>query len=125
MTVPSQVMLTNKEELNFTGERWKGDGFYGYADGLHTISFHFSAFVGRIYIDATLEENPAESDWFPIDLTINTKYIEASSATTDTRGVTIEGNFVYLRARVDRSHLTDTTYVKSTHGSLDKVILLI
>lgn len=121
----SQVILTNKEELNFTGESFKGDGFYGYADGLHTISFHMTGFVGRIFCDATLSENPAEGDWFPIDLTINTKYIEASTATTDTVGVTVNGNFVYLRARVDRSHLTSTTYDKAQHGSLDKVILLI
>ena len=121
----SQVILTNKEELNFTGEQFKGDGFYGYADGLHTISFHMFGFVGRIFCDATLSENPADSDWFPIDLTINTKYIEASTATTDTVGVTVHGNFVYLRARVDRSHLTATVYNKAQHGSVDKVILLI
>lgn len=121
----SQVILTNKEQLSFTGEAYKGDGFYGYADGLHTLSFHFSNFVGRIYIDATLEENPGANDWFPIDLTINTKYIESATATTDTIGVTIHGNFVYLRARIDRSYLTATQYVKSQHGSLDKVILLI
>lgn len=121
----SQVILTNKQELNFTGEKFKGDGFYGYADGLHTISFHMSGFVGRIYVDATLEETPGSGDWFPIDLTINTKYIEASSATTDTVGVTVHGNFVYLRARVDRSHLAAGTYNKTNHGSVDKVILLI
>lgn len=121
----SQIILTNKEELSFTGEKFKGDGFYGYADGLHTLSFHFSNFVGRLFVDATLQENPEAGDWFPIDLTINTKYIEASTASTDTVGVTVTGNFVYLRARVDRSHLTSTTYDKAQHGSLDKVILLI
>ena len=40
------IILTNKEELSFTGEKFKGDGFYGYADGLHTISS--PAFVGRL-----------------------------------------------------------------------------
>ena len=55
-----------------------------------------------------LQEKSWADDWFPIDLTINTKYIEASTATTDTVGVTVTGNFVYLRARVDRPHLTST-----------------
>ena len=49
----------------------------------------------------------------------------ASTATTDTVGVTVNGNFVYLRARVDRSHLVATVYNKAQHGSVDKVILLI
>ena len=73
----SQIILTNKEELSFTGEKFKGDGFYGYADGLHTISFHFSGFVGRLFVDAH-QENRAEIGF--ADPTINTKYIEALSA---------------------------------------------
>ena len=113
----SHVILTNKEELNFTGESFKGDGFYGYADGLHTNSSPHDWICWQNFCDATLSENPAEGDWFPIDLTINTKYIEASTATTDTVGVTVNGNFVYLRARVDRSHLTATVYNKAQHGS--------
>lgn len=121
----SQTILVNQETLSFTGDKFKGDGFYGYADGLHTLSFHFSGFLGRVFIDATLVENPTEADWFPIDLTINTKYLQFSTATTDTVGATVSGNFVYLRARVDRSHLSAASYVKATHGSVDKIILLI
>ena len=50
--VLSQVILTNKEELNFTGEEFKGDGFYGYADGSIQLVSRCPGFVGRIFCDA-------------------------------------------------------------------------
>ena len=62
----TQIVLTNKAELTYTSEKVKGDGYYGYADGLHTMSFHFKNFKGRIFCQATLVDDPAETDWFNI-----------------------------------------------------------
>jgi hypothetical protein len=120
----SQIILTNQHELSFTGDAYKGDGYYGFSDGLHTVSFHVDNFVGRIYLEATLVEQPEETDWFYIDLSPTTKYLEYSSQMTDTQGVSFTGNFVWVRAKVDRSFLTATTYNPSQHGRLDKVVLL-
>ena len=118
----SQIILTNKEELSFTGEKFKGDGFYGYADG-PTISS--SCFCRQTFLDAHYKRIPGQTIGFPLIPTINTKYIEAlKQLQTDTVGVTVTGNFVYLRARVDRPHLTSTVYNKAQHGSPDKVILI-
>ena len=45
----STIVLTNKNELTYTSDKVKGDGYYGFADGLHTMSFHVNNFTGRIY----------------------------------------------------------------------------
>lgn len=120
----SQIILTNKDELSYEGEKFKGDGYYGYADGLHTVSFHVTNFVGRLHLEATLMEEPTAGDWFAIDLSPTVSYLDYSSQTSDTQGVTFSGNFVWLRAKVDRSHLTATQYSLASHGRMDKIVLL-
>lgn len=121
----SNIILTNKMELSFTGDAAKGDGYYGYNDGLHTASFHVSNFLGRLWLEASIAENPTANDWFPIQLTATHHYIEYFSQTTETKGITFTGNFVWVRARVDRSHLTATSYNVTQHGRLEKVVLVI
>ena len=64
----SVIIMTNRNELTYTSDAVKGDGYYGFADGLHTISFHVVNFTGRIHLEATIVENPEAIDWFPIDL---------------------------------------------------------
>jgi len=121
----SIIILTNQEELTYTGEKHKGDGYYGYSDGLHTVSFHVSNFIGRIYLQATLVEVPTEDDWFDIELTLTTPYIEFSTQTTKTEGASFTGNFVWVRGKVDRAHLVASNYVSATHGRLEKIVLVI
>lgn len=118
------IILTNQPELSYTSNPVKGDGYYGYADGLQTMSFHLSNFTGRIYAQATLLEQPEESDWFPIGLDLDTDYLEFDQE-TKTVGTSFQGNFVYLRVVVDRDYLGDTEYNVSQHGILDKAVLLI
>ena len=120
----STIMLTNQNELNYTGPAIKGDGYYGFADGLHTASFHVRNFTGRIWLQATLVEEPTDNDWFNIQLTVATPYIEFDGA-TDCRGSTFTGNFVWVRAVVDRSYLMSTEYEVAVHGLLDKAVLVI
>jgi hypothetical protein len=120
----SNIVLTNKNELNYTSDAVKGDGYYGFADGLHTMSFHVNNFTGRIHLEATIVENPAETDWFPIDLDNLTAYLQFT-AQTITKGTSFEGNFVYLRVKVDRAYLGAGSYDPALHGSIDKVVILI
>jgi len=121
----SIIILTNQEEMTYTGDRHKGDGYYGYSDGLHTVSFHVSNFIGRIYLQATLVEQPAETDWFDIELKLTTPYIEFATQTTTTEGATFTGNFVWLRAKIDRNHLVAVVYDPLVHGRLEKIVLAI
>lgn len=118
------IMMTNKNELSYTSEPIKGDGYYGFADGLHTMSFHVASFTGRIFVEATLMEEPTENDWFLISLENETDYLEFDNQ-TKTVGTSFQGNFVYLRARIDRDYLGASDYDASQHGMLDKAVLLI
>ncbi len=121
----TQIVLTNKPELTYTSDKVKGDGYYGYADGLHTMSFHFKNFKGRIFVQATLVAEPTEDDWFPIQLDTNTNYYEYNTQTSGTVGTTFQGNFVWMRAKIDRDYLGDAEYDSTIHGLFDKAIILI
>jgi len=120
----STVILTNKAEMSYTGDKARGDGFYGYSDGLHTVSFHVNNFTGRIWLQATLLDSPTEADWFNIALATATEYLQIDG-TSATEGVTFVGNFVYVRAKIDRTYLVDQTYDPSVHGSVNKIVLMI
>ena len=127
------TMLTDGAALNFTGEKVRGDGYYGYNDGLHTIAIDVQDFKARVYIQGTLSTNPAEADWFDIQLASSTDYIQfpadpgnllggGTNGDTVTKGYTFQGNFVYLRAKVDRSWIGPTPDLANV-GTLNKIQL--
>lgn len=118
------VILTSKPEMSYVGDKHRGDGYYGFNDGLHTVSFHVKQFTGRIFLQATLMDNPTEEDWFNISLMVDQEFLQWDNE-TETLGVTFIGNFVYIRAVVDRSYLVDQNYSPSTHGTVDKIVLMI
>lgn len=120
----STIILSNQPQMSYTGDKARGDGFYGFADGLHTVSFHVTNFTGRIWLQATLMEQPTEDDWFYIQLQPDQLYIEWDNE-SETLGTSFIGNFVYVRAEVDRSYLMDQNYNSSVHGLVDKVVLMI
>ena len=77
----------------YIGESYPGDGYYGKSDGLHTIQYSLSNFVGRLCVQATLVHEPADEDWFtvvdlPFEL-INENKTGVSN---------IIGNYVWIRA---------------------------
>ena len=40
-----------------TGDNFKGDGYYGRADGVHTVQATYTDFVGTITIQGTLQQH--------------------------------------------------------------------
>ena len=120
----NQIIMTNKPEMSYTSEPARGDGFYGFSDGLHTISFHVKNFTGKIFVEATLVEEPTENDWFLINLMIDQKFIQWDNE-TEALGVSVIGNFVYVRVKVDRSYLVDQEYTVQKYGTVDKVVMMI
>lgn len=136
MSANSVVVLTNQNELNFSSAAVRADGYYGQTDGLHTISFTLTNFVGRIYLDASLALEPLEADWFPIYLTSGQAYRQfpTTNEPTGSNGVgdttteawTFRANVLWLRVRIDRNylyHFHDGVYSSAEHGSVDKVLL--
>jgi hypothetical protein len=86
----SETILSNQSHPgdstieSHTGEKFKGDGYYGRADGLHTVQYNISGFTGIVAIQGTLAVNPVDADWFTV-------YTETHSQTTKV----IATNFMY------------------------------
>ena len=74
-----------------TGSNFKGDGYYGRSDGVHTVQYDYTGLTGTITIQATLATTPADADWFDVDtVTVANQ--------TEVKYVNFTGNFVWLRA---------------------------
>jgi hypothetical protein len=81
----------------FSSLPYKGNGYYGYTDGLHTITYSLSGFIGIINFQATLATNPSESDWFDV---ANTSLGDGTNAVNGTSSYNFFGNFVWCRAHI-------------------------
>lgn len=116
------MMGNTQQHANLTGEPCKADGWYGFVDGLHTVVVQVVNFVGRIHIEASLVLEPTEDDWFPIQLTQDTSWLQfpldptlpngdyESGGDTRTVGITFKINALWLRARLDRTYLSPILY---------------
>ena len=93
-----QVLGSTGTQFNVTSDKVRGDSFYGFTDGLHTIAFYLSGFIGKIYVEGTLSSEPTATDWFIINLDGATAELTSSSATTATIARTFEGNWLNLSA---------------------------
>lgn len=103
------------------GDKFKGDGYYGRSDGLHTVQIDLEGFIGRIEIQATLEIDPQEEDWFTVQIGTgaqsvdttglirqeNISYVDYVDTETSVKTYNFTGNYVWIRAYV--SNWTDGT----------------
>lgn len=147
----SVIMLTNTQKnMEVTGPNIKGDSYFGYTDGVHTIQVSYLNFTGGFGLQATLALDPQEEDWFWVNLpgiedfdavpyltypkdplnptgddSIESSYI----GDTGTEAFTFKGNFTYLRAVVTRDYI-DPAPVQPSDGTwylgqVDTVLLCI
>lgn len=78
-----------------------------------TVAIYVQNFQGRIFLDASLETNPSEHDWFPIFLTQDSPYIQfpiiyrrptgENGGDTGVEAFNFRANILWLRARMNRS----------------------
>ena len=120
MSRQSVLMLGTESELDYTGDSVRGDGFYGFSDGIHTVQITVTDYIGRIYIQGTLASDPVEADWFNIKVNGNDDYITYGVGAGTGVTSTFQGNMVYLRAKVERSHLG---LIITQVGTLSKILL--
>ena len=119
---PSAVtMMIGNNLADQLSDPVRGDGFYGFRDGFHTIAIQFNNFLGRIQIEATLELEPKEADWFPIWITASHPWQEYTTPKSGTEAFSFQGNFVLLRFRKERGYLN----TQSPVGDITKVMLSI
>ncbi len=110
-----------------TGDKFKGGGFYSQSNGLHTVQWNLYNFIGTIGIQATLEIDPSERDWFLVTLgndvvftdttgkvsTYTSSKFEYTTSTNGVYGSNFSGNYVWIRA-----YITDWTA-----GNVNSIIL--
>jgi len=115
------TLMLGDNQVDQLSDPLRGDGYYGYRDGTQTVAVTFNNFIGRIQIEATLEINPSEQDWFPVWMNRATPYKQYGTATNGTESFSVRGKFVLIRFRKMRSYLSDTSSV----GDITKVMLSI
>jgi hypothetical protein len=117
----AQTHIGDSSIQSVTGEKYRGDGYYGRSDGFHTVQIDLNGFIGRIQIQGTLAVDPADDDWFTVELGTGNKsvdttgliteqnitYVEYTESTTNNKSYNFTGNYVWVRAYV--SNWTDGT----------------
>jgi hypothetical protein len=91
--VSSNSHPDNGLAVTITSEKFKGDGYYGRSDGLHTVQLKFTGLTGTFKMQGSLAIDPSTPDWFDIDNT-NLSYNTATNAAVIQN---FTGNFVWLR----------------------------
>ena len=100
----------------FNSAEVKGDGYYGFSDGLHTVFWRVTGLVATIKIQGSLAKTPTATDWVDIELReadgsfsatadgliseVTTSSQAYTTATTESRVYNIRGNFVWIRADI-------------------------
>ena len=110
----------------------KGDSYYGYSDGLHSLQVIYEQFVGRLRIQATLAITPESTDWFDIvpTTTAGTEFnangyvqFNSNDPANLAECYTFTGNFTHIRVYMDREHVGDGSTYDSSYGQIRQVIL--
>jgi len=103
--IATQTHPGDSSDQTITSEKFKGDGYYGRADGFHTVQVALTGFLGKVEIQASLAINPADEDWFTVnitDVTTNTtsNYVEYLINETSSKMYNFTGNFVWVRCLI-------------------------
>jgi hypothetical protein len=107
MTTSTQTMLTNvvygQASGNYDGSSQlfysnavPAANYYGGNGAIQTLFYDLDEFVGIITIQATLNDLPEQAQWFDIS-----ERGDGSSSDSGYTSSTVQGNFSWLRARVD------------------------
>lgn len=97
--------------IELLGEKHKGDGFYGYSDGLHTIAHYLLAFEGTLEVQAALTDDPVDADW----VTLDTRFGDSGTPLTENTTYNFTGNFVWIRAVVSNFQSGTITKIQLNH----------
>jgi len=116
----NQTHVGDSTTQTITGEKFKGDGYYGRSDGLHTIQVNLAGFLGDVQLQGTLAVDPTADDWFTVRLgsgqTIDTtgkifnaitSKLEYTDNETSSKTYNFTGNYVWIRVKI--SNWTDGT----------------
>ena len=96
-TIVQSQVASGDSTASTTSDKIKADGYYGNADGLHTVAYIVSSdYVGTITMQGSLATNPESTDWFDIAGTT----VGDGSSVVETQYINFTGNFVWVRSVV-------------------------
>ena len=136
--VPTTTHPGDSTTITLRGDKYKGDGYYSRADGLHTVQIKLTGFIGTIEIEATLGVDPQDpfytncndgTDWSPVVIEESTCVLttglyasqkvpfklEYTEPETSVGVYHFTGNFTWIRAYI--TNWTDGTInsIKMNH----------
>jgi hypothetical protein len=82
--------------LDFVGEPQPAANYYRGRSALQTVTYVLQEFVGNIFIEATLDTDPATATWVAVDQLL----ADQSTPITGTYSANLTGNYTWLRVRV-------------------------
>ena len=100
--------VVNPSGSTIIGDKQPAAGYYTAGKTLQTVMWSLTGVTGTLSIQATLAENPVETDWFTINnLVCNTL--------TQNSFVNLTGNFTWIRATVTSFSIGVINYVKVSY----------
>lgn len=117
--LPSETHTdSNALPIESIGEKQKAGGYYGMADGFHTVQIQLSSFIGSVRIQGSLATDPIDDDWVDIRMALpgsNDLISELIYASAESPNVIYNfvGNFVWVRA----------TVTNWTTGAINRILL--
>jgi hypothetical protein len=96
---------------SFESDNTKGDGYYGFSDGVHTAQVRVTGFPGTIKFQGSLATTPTSTDW--VDIAGAALAGDGSSLITNSYIYNFTGNYVWIRASI----------TNFTAGSINTILL--
>lgn len=126
------LMSGTSTTMNQYSDDVKGDSYYGYTDGFHTIQATYDQFVGRLRIQASLMLEPTSDDWFDIVPENSTGrrfnelgYVQfnADDPASKSEAYSFSGNYAWIRVYMDREHVGDGETYDTSYGQVSRIVL--
>lgn len=109
----------NGAPYTVTGNTYPAAAYYLGNQDLQTVNIKLAGCTGNIVLEASLATTPTSNDWFKVyelvanaNATSNSAPQIASNASVYTN---VEGNFVYMRAKVENLQGGTVQFVKLTY----------
>jgi hypothetical protein len=109
----------NVQYYDVIGDKQPAAAYYLGNKDLQTVNINLAGVTGNIFIQATLATTPVDIDWFNVyELEANAAAPANSAANIAAyinEGVNINGNFVWMRAKVQDFHSGVVQYIKLSY----------
>jgi hypothetical protein len=112
-------IYANLQYYDVIGDKQPAAAYYLGNKDLQTVNINLAGVTGNIFIQATLATTPVDIDWFNVyELEANAAAPANSAANIAAyanEGVNINGNFVWMRAKVQDFHSGVVQYIKLSY----------